>query len=173
MAEPTPRIRGRLVDALLALAVKDHARAAGEHQPSCAVRQATLDHVPRAEDIGFVVVFPRVAHARNAADVKDDVHAAARGDYRLPVAQVGVDDFCAERTELRTASTAQCANAVALRYQLLGNVQPQKAIRAGDQCVHGTPFPNPTNFETFLLNRESAESLPARNGGRRSGHRSA
>ena len=46
VAEPAPRIGNGLVDALLAPAVEDDARAAGIHQPADAVRPATLDDVP-------------------------------------------------------------------------------------------------------------------------------
>ena len=45
------------------------------------------------------------------------------------------------RIELRIASAADRPNMIAPGNQLFGDVQPQEAAGAGDQCVHEGLFP--------------------------------
>ena len=110
--------------------------AACVNQPSDAVFPTTFNDVLRAEDVDFVVIFPRATDARDAADMKHGIHALASADHGLLVAQIGVDDFYAKRFERRALATAYCTDAVTPHNQLFDDIESQKAVRPGNKCIH-------------------------------------
>ena len=135
MAEPTLRIGRRLVDVPLALALERNARAAGEHQPSHAVGQAPVHHVPSAHGIDSVEVTPRAANARRAPRVKHDVHALTGGCHRPPIPQIAANHVDPQAVKERIARAAECAYTIPSCEQLLDEIATEKSARAGNQYV--------------------------------------
>ncbi len=103
------------------------------------MRQASLDDVPSAQDVGLIELFPRPHHAGNAADMEHRIDSATRGDHRLAIAQISPDRFDAQSIQRRAVLAADRPHAIAVRDKLFDDVQPQKAAAAGDQCVHAIP----------------------------------
>ena len=145
VAEPTLRIRNRLVDALLVTAVEGDARAAGVDQAADPVGETSLDDVPGAEGVGLIEMFPGADHAGDAADVEHHIHPRHAAITASRSRQIGADGFDAKCIELRIVLAADRAHAIAPGDSCSTTYSPRK------------PPPPVTNAFTLFLSSGLAE----------------
>ena len=119
MTKPLFRIRHRLVDVGLMLAVERHTGATGVDQLADVVLNASLDNVASSDGVGPVKEFPGTPDARYCRSMKYDFLAFAGGQDILKTADVPVDGRNVESGQNVFATPRHSGDFIALLKQLL------------------------------------------------------
>src|SRR5262245_31620029 len=130
------RVRLRLVDAVLIGPSERHARRTGEDELADAELPTRGDDVPRADDVGLVVVSPPAPHAGLGRGVEDDVAPPGGRLDRGGVGKVAEDLIHAERIKRRVGAAGEGTDRVAAFAEHADDGPAEEPAAAGDQGPH-------------------------------------